>query len=86
MTSRLLSTLSSILVVALALAAPGGARAQSGFQGSSRSSSFSPKFQGVSKGVPIAGNDLCRSGFPVSGYILINRSASACSASASVTW
>ena len=31
-------------------------------------------------------NDLRQFPVPVSGYILINRSASACSASASVTW
>ena len=45
-----------------------------------------PKFQGRNWGIPIAGNYLCQIQFPVSGYILINRSASACSASASVTW
>src|SRR5271157_2275679 len=42
-----------------------------------------PKFQGRNWGIPIAGNYLCQVQFPVSGYILINRSASACSASAS---
>src|SRR5208337_2572076 len=45
-----------------------------------------PKFQGRNWGIPVAGNYLCQIQFPVSGYILINRSASACSASASVTW
>ena len=47
---------------------------------------FRPKFQGRNWGIPIAGNYLCQIQFPVSGYILINRSAFACSASASVTW
>ena len=46
----------------------------------------SPKFQGRNWGIPVVGNYLCQIQFPVSGYILINRSASACSASASVTW
>ena len=45
-----------------------------------------PKFQGHLVGIPIAINDLLRSRLPVSGYILINLSASACKASASVTW
>jgi len=48
--------------------------------------SVKPKFQGVSKGIPIVDKDLCRFRFPVSGYILTSRSASACTASASVTW
>jgi transposase len=47
---------------------------------------ISPKFQGRNSGIPKAVNYLCQIQFPVSGYILINRSASACSASASVTW
>ena len=47
---------------------------------------FSPKFQGHLVGIPIAINDLLRSRLPVSGYILINLSASVCKASASVTW
>lgn len=51
MISQRLSTLSSILVVALALAAPGGARAQSGFQGSSRTSSFSQFGLGYGAGI-----------------------------------
>ena len=37
-------------------------------------------------GISIVINDLRRFPIPVSGYILINRSASACNASASVTW
>jgi hypothetical protein len=51
MTSRRSSTLFSILAVALELAAPGGARAQSGFQGSSRSSSFSQFGLGYGAGI-----------------------------------
>src|SRR5271166_2901504 len=51
MTSRRLSTLSSILVVGLALAAPGAARAQSGLQGSSRNSSFSQFGLGYGAGI-----------------------------------
>ena len=46
----------------------------------------SPKFQRGRMGISIVINDLRRMPFPVSGYILINRSASACNASASVTW
>src|SRR5271157_1120233 len=45
-----------------------------------------PKFQGRKWGIPITANYLCQNRVPVSGYILINRSASACRASASVTW
>ena len=45
-----------------------------------------PKFQGRLVGIPMAINNLWRSRLPVSGYILINLSASACKASASVTW
>jgi hypothetical protein len=45
-----------------------------------------PKFQGHFVGILMAINDLWRSGLPVSGYILINLNASACRASASVTW
>ena len=47
--------------------------------------SLSPKFQRARMGISVVDNDLRRTPFPVSGYILINRSASACSASASVT-
>ena len=46
----------------------------------------SPKFQGCLGGILIAINSLRQFGLPVSGYILINRSASACKASVSVTW
>ena len=49
-------------------------------------SSARPKFQGSPTGISIQINDLCQTRVPVSGYILINRSASACSSSASVTW
>ena len=45
-----------------------------------------PKFQMAKMGISIVSNDLRKTRFSVSGYILINRSASACSASASVTW
>jgi hypothetical protein len=45
-----------------------------------------PKFQGQKWGIPITANYLCQKRVPVSGYILINLSASACRASASVTW
>ena len=45
-----------------------------------------PKFQRARMGISIVENDLRQTLVPVSGYILINRSASACSASASVTW
>ena len=45
-----------------------------------------PKFQGCLGGILIAINSLRQFGLPVSGYILINRSASACKASVSVTW
>ena len=37
-------------------------------------------------GISIVENDLRQNQIPVSGYTAINRSASACSASASVTW
>src|SRR5271157_2991277 len=47
---------------------------------------LNPKFQGRKWGIPITANYLCQNRVPVSGYILINRSASACRASASVTW
>jgi hypothetical protein len=46
----------------------------------------SPKFQSQKEGLPRRSKHLCRLCLPVSGYILISRSASACSASASVTW
>ena len=49
-------------------------------------SALSPKFQDRLVGIPITVNDLRQSRLPVSGYILINLSASACKASASVTW
>jgi hypothetical protein len=45
-----------------------------------------PKFQGYLAGILIAINSLRQFGLPVSGYILINRNASACNASVSVTW
>jgi len=51
MTSQRWCTLSSIFVVALALVAPEGAQAQSGFQGSSRSSSFSQFGLGYGAGI-----------------------------------
>lgn len=51
-----------------------------------RLENLKPKFQGQKSGIPMAVNYLCQIQFPVSGYILISRSASACSASASVTW
>jgi Aldehyde dehydrogenase family len=44
------------------------------------------KFQGRKGGISVVINHLRRFQFPVSGYILISRSASACSASGSVTW
>jgi len=55
------------------------------YEDSCSGATVNPKFQGVSKAISTVGSDLCRFRFPVSGYILINRSASACSASASVT-
>ncbi len=74
MTSRRLSTLSSILVVALALAAPGGARAQSGFQGTSSGSSFSQFGLGYGAGIdfgttPFSYGSLGGAGFGGSGGI-----------------
>jgi hypothetical protein len=48
--------------------------------------SFSPKFHQATMGISIVQNDLRQTRIPVSGYTAINRSASACSASASVTW
>ena len=46
----------------------------------------SPKFQRGKSRISTVINDLRQMPFPVSGYILINRSASDCNASASVTW
>ena len=74
MRSRRWSTLPSILVVALALAAPGGARQQSGFQGSSRSSSFSQFGLGYGAGIdygntPFSYGSLGGAGFGGSGGI-----------------
>ena len=40
-----------------------------------RHACLNPKFQGRNRGIPVAGNYLCQIQFPVSGYILINRSA-----------
>jgi len=45
-----------------------------------------PKFQGGFQKIPIIINDLRQFPAPASGYILVNCGASACSASASVTW
>ena len=59
---------------------------RSPIQGHIQAFTVSPKFQGSPTGISIVINDLCQTRVPVSGYILINRSASACSASASVTW
>ena len=53
---------------------------------SMRRACISPKFQQGKMGISIVTNDLWQFPVPVSGYIVINRSASACSASASVTW
>jgi hypothetical protein len=45
-----------------------------------------PEFQKGIVAISLTINDLRQIPFPVSGYTAINRSASACSASASVTW
>src|SRR5689334_20777991 len=47
---------------------------------------INPKFQGSPTGISILINDLHQTRVPVSGYILISLSASACNSSASVTW
>ena len=70
----------------LALSASGHERMVDGWAAASGKKRINPKFQGRNSGIPKAVNYLCQIQFPVSGYILINRSASACSASASVTW
>ena len=47
---------------------------------------INPKFQKGEVGISIVVNGLRRFLIPVSGYTVINRSASACNTSASVTW